>query len=843
MFPAALATAQQAGPVTSWPGSAAQIVRILEGCPAFTWAPVQGALSYELVVYAFDQTVPVSERAMKPSQREKLSRSASSWTPPRDRCLSPGSYAWAVRASLRQGMTNWSELKMFRVEIPKPADYAVTVTAQKRPENILDVPISITALKDDQIDDAGVKNSLELPALVPGLEMDRIGASTIPAIRGVSSYLTTVGTDANVAMYVDNIYVSSMQAATLDLSDISRVEVLKGPQGTLFGRNATGGAIRIFTKEPQLKAFHGDFSVSYGNFNDAVVKFFLTGPIVSGKLAFSITGSNETGDTYYHNLTPDVPLQGIHDDSLRGKLLFTPTARTRITIGANTGQHRDPSAILYFPLDGITSAQGVPGAIIPTTPYDVATNVPIYEKVSGNGVNIQLSQDTPVGVFSVLGAQSLVKSEGPVPLVAAAYPAPFTGYQGNVNDRSEAFSGEADFASRKLGSFSFVAGSNYYDKADIWNPLTVSEYLPGNEVAISIFAGQSTRAYAFYGEASYQVTDNLILSGGLRYTSETRGATGSGVPGIQATGDYYNWGSRTFDSVTERASARYDLPRKTDAYFTYSTGFESGNFIATSIPFGVTPAQCAEENAAAAGSCALPPVLQPETITAFEGGIKSAPVSRLQFDAAVFGYKLSNVQLESYENVCLQAPCPPNPVVQLSGYTNAASATMRGAEANANVQVTRELLIRGGVSLLDAKFSSYEDASWVVPAPGNVGMIQVPTTSADGKVLPRAPRETLNLSAVYIKNLRPGVFSFTATGYASGRIYYDVGNVFSQAGYGTLGLRVSFSPASMPKIKASVWGNNVTGTRVILGTILGSSGADVSFAPPATYGATIGYSF
>jgi iron complex outermembrane receptor protein len=235
--------------------------------------------------------------------------------------------------------------------------------------------------------------------------------------------------------------------------------------------------------------------------------------------------------------------------------------------------------------------------------------------------------------------------------------------------------------------------------------------------------------------------------------------------------------------------------------------------------------------------------LQPETIVALEGGIKSSPRSWLQLNAAVFSYKLSDIQIQSYENVCLQTPCPPNPLVQLSEYTNAAAGRMYGAELNADAQVSSQLQLAAGLSLLNAKFSDYENASWVVPAPDGVGMVQAPTTSATGNWLPRAPRATLSLSGIWTKDLPSGVFSFQASGYASDRMYYDVGNVFSQSSYATLALRAAFRPASMPHLSAAVWGNNVTGTRVILGTILGSGGADVSFAAPATYGATIGYTF
>lgn len=844
-FTAAVATASQAGPTAASPGSAAQVVSINDACPTFSWARVNGARGYELVVYAFDEkTGPASLRAAQPSLREEIPGSASSWTPPADRCLSPGSYAWSVKAHVDQSDTSWSELLTFRLG-PAALVFGeeIIVTAQKRSENIRDVPISITALSGEQIEGAGVTSSLELPEVVPGLKIDRVGSSTIPAIRGVSSYVTNVGVDNNVAMYIDDIYVSSGNSSTFNLPDISRIEVLKGPQGTLFGRNATGGAIRIFTKDPQMTSLKGDFNLSYGNFDNIVLKGYLSGPIVPGKLAASITGYNETGESYYHNLTPDVPQQKIHNSSVRAKLLFAPADHTRILFSASADQHRDPAAILYFPLDGITIAKGVPGAVIPTKPYDIATDVPTFEKVSHNGASIQFSRSTSVGELSVIGAWSLAKSTGPVSLIAAAYLPPFTGIQANVNDRSEAWTGEINFASRKFGKLSFISGVNYYDKSAKWDPLEVAQNIPGNTFPVSIFAGHATKAYAVYGEGTYQLSDKLSVVGGLRYSNEESSATGSVVAGLQPNGEYYDWGSRTFDDVTQRLSVRYDFAPKTNVYVTYSTGFKSGNFIATSIPFGVTPAQCDAANAAKAGSCAYPPVLQPEKITAFEGGIKSAPTSRLQLDAALFAYKLSDIQIQSYENVCLQAPCPPNPLVQLSEYTNAAAGRMYGAEVHADAQVTSELQVGAGLSLLDAKFSSYENASWLVPAPDGAGMVQSPTTSANGKRLPRAPRATLNLSGTWTRNLPLGVFSFQATGYASERMYFDAGNVFSQPGYTTLALRASFRPASMPHLSAAVWGNNVTGTRVILGTILSSSGANVSFAAPATYGVTVGYTF
>jgi len=125
----------------------------------------------------------------------------------------------------------------------------------------------------------------------------------------------------------------------------------------------------------------------------------------------------------------------------------------------------------------------------------------------------------------------------------------------------------------------------------------------------------------------------------------------------------------------------------------------------------------------------------------------------------------------------------------------------------------------------------------------NLGLVQTPIMSANGKQVPRAPKATLSLSATYSKELPAGLFSLTANGYASERIYFDVGNVFSQPSYATLGLRASFSPSSFPGLTASVWGNNLTNNSVILSTFLNSNAALASYAPPRTYGATLSYKF
>lgn len=720
----------------------------------------------------------------------------------------------------------------------------IIVTAQKRDENIRDVPISISSLSSDALARSGVTNNLQLTNSVPGLRMERVGNATIPAIRGVTTFVTVAGAQANVATYVDNVYISNLAAGTFDLPDVSRVDVLKGPQGTLFGRNATGGAIQVFTRDPNLDRLGGEVSVGYGNFDTFTMKGFITTPIIEDKLAISVSGFRETADNYFENLVPDVPLQNIKNYLVRGKILFTPTSDTRIVLNAFKSRHLGAETVQFFPRNDVTAANAYPGAIVPKKPYQVASNVRQTEDVKAKGVSLQINQNTSAGDFTIIGSWDESSSLTTSPAFAGAIPG-FNGVNFFSGVYDESWSAEANFASRKFGRFSFVAGANYYFNNNGWDPTVSRTDLPGTSSDVTLFGKQKTHAYAFYGEATLEATDDLSIIGGLRYSSEKRNLKGSILPGVvsQEDGLRYDWGSRTFNSVTQRASIRYKVNPNSNLYFTYSTGFKSGNLDNTTIPFAQSPESCAAANATVPGSCSFPTSVEPEKITAFELGLKSAISSRVNVDFAIFYNKLKDMQILTFQDACFVAPCPPNPTTSLGRLSNAAQGKMYGAELTLDARLSRELRVTGAISVLDATFSSYPNATWNVYNGTNTSLDTTPVMSATGKQMPRAPKATASLSATYTKELDLGTFSFTANGYASERIFYDVGNVFDQKAYATLGLSASFSPAAVPGLTLTGWGTNITSTRVMLANFYNNSGANESYQRPATYGLRVGYSF
>jgi iron complex outermembrane recepter protein len=157
-------------------------------------------------------------------------------------------------------------------------DGDIVVTAQRREELLHQVPISITALNADALDKAGVNNLQDLERVTPGLQLPLYGGFLRPSIRGISSGLSTLNDSSNVAVYVDGVYQPIQNGAIVDLPDVDTVQVLKGPQGTLYGQNATGGAIIIDTVRPRFETA-GEFALSYGNYNEIMGRGLLTAPV------------------------------------------------------------------------------------------------------------------------------------------------------------------------------------------------------------------------------------------------------------------------------------------------------------------------------------------------------------------------------------------------------------------------------------------------------------------------------------------------------------------------------------------------------------------------------------
>jgi iron complex outermembrane receptor protein len=695
----------------------------------------------------------------------------------------------------------------------------VIVTAQHRAERAHDVPISVVAKTATQLEQAGVKNLGDLGTVVSGVKIDSGATFVVEEIRGVSSALQGAGTESPVAIYLDGVYQPNQLANHFDFADLDHIEVDKGPQGTNYGRNATAGAIAIFTKQPSFTP-HGDFEIGYGNYNDYLAKAFITGPLVDGLLAGSLSAYYERRDDYNYDVARDLRPFGLESRNIRAKLLFTPTSWASFNLALGYSDRYDTGTGDTNPVNGNTVAAQDPAAIFTSSPYKIAINWPGFAHVKAYTATLTSKFELDYGTLtSISGSQyswNLSATDGDRAYEPNAGP----GY--SVYQTDHTYSEDLTFASRKFGPFKFVAGASYFYDNNAFAPVLVYS---GSTLTYKSYSPNPALSYAGFFEGNYDITDRLNLIAGVRYTWERRSSSQVNSLVIGGHSVLYQQGTGptlTATAVTPRVSLRYKIDEGTNVYFTYSEGFKSGGVSVKAVT-----------DAPLTHVLVQGVTYQPEYIKSYEVGLKSAITPRLTVNAAGFYYDYTNLQVESF----------PSPTVQI--IQNAATARIYGVDADATARVTDELTFTAGVTWTHAYFVSYPNAAVLIPAPlvgGKPdGNIQV-SENASGKEMIRSPEVTLTLTADYVKRFEPGKLDLSGTVYYTGKFYFDPINRLGQSPYATLNLDASWQPTGS-NFKFEAWGRNVTGT-IYRDQVLEDGAADGQyFGAPATYGLAIHYAF
>lgn len=670
-----------------------------------------------------------------------------------------------------------------------PLHGGIVVTAQRRSERLTDVPVSVTALSSETIAAAGITDTYSLQQISPGLRMERLGGYTQPSIRGVTAGSTSPGSEANVAMYVDGIYQPNQAANTIDLPDVARVEVLKGPQGTLFGRNATGGAIQIFTREPSYQTT-ADFTVSYGRFDNFAVKAFIAAPLVEDRLAFSISGAYEDMDGWNRDLVNGGSIGKIESRLIRAKLLFEPVDGVKFTLGGQYSRRRDESLFAYSALNGNTL-----GPKVGIRPYDVAVNTPSLTETESWNVSFKSAFDTSIGTFSTLTAYS--KTQLDISADGDASPDQIISFTIDSPDKN--FTQEINFASEKFGPVSVVAGLFYYRDDSGYDPLI--GFFPAPFVN---FADVTTRAYAAYAEANVDIAPGLVGIAGIRYSREKRTVQYVGGDAAMFVGTDLH--KKTYSAWTPRFSLRYEIAPRTNIYATYSKGFKSGVYDLN-------------------GTATTP--VNPEKIEAWEAGFKTSQgLFDLNIAAFYYDYKDLQVQINSGGFDLL---------------TNAGEARNYGADIEGTLRLSPEFQISGGFAYLHARYRNYPDATILVPNPGG-GNTPVSNVDLSGFKVTRAPTWTLNLNAQYEREFSFGTIALMGNMYHTDDVPLEQSGRLQQDAYTMFNGSISFRPLDS-NFKFTLWGKNLSNEKVIQGSFFTGAGDQVSYAPPRTYGISANYAF
>ncbi len=694
---------------------------------------------------------------------------------------------------------------------PVPASTVVgeiVVTAQKRSERLLDVPASVSVTTGQQLTAAGITSTGDLQQVSPGLVSVSNGIAYQPSIRGISSIGTSPGDESNVSLYLDDVYIGAAIAGLFDFKDIQQVEVSKGPQGTLFGRNATGGAIRIETLAPSFSP-RAEVSADYGfDFNQTKLGGYATGPITD-QLAGSL-------DLFYKN--SNGPTKGIGPDagrtygydntfSTRGKLLFKPLDTFRVTIAADYSRRHDNSIYADVPINGQNVNRTNPAAIIPGDFQYSGSTQPIAN-ITTDGVSVDAVWD-PLSYLTVRSISAYRYADGLYQVDSDRTNLAGGGLR--LDQKQKTLSQEFDVTGPSRGVVTWVAGLYYY-YSDAGNPYfnSFSTDAPHGVQVAGFRDSMLTNSYAAFGELTYNPTSKLHLTFGGRYTEESKHFLYTDT--VRAAGIRTANAEKTYTDPTYRAVVRYDLTEKFNVYASASDGFKSGVYNAYALP-------------------AVP--VQPEKIDAYEIGTK-AEFKGITFTAAAFDYEYNNIQVQS--NTFVNGAF----VVLLQ---NAARAQIQGFEATASGNLSDHFSFNLGVSALPtARYSSFTTAQVFIPNLATGGATSVSPYDSSGSRIIRAPRDQADARLTYTNALFGGEFAATGTYSYNSGFFFQSGDFSPQKAYGVVNGRLSWTDPK-GRLTYSLWAENLTDTHYSIYTASNTISISRALADPRLIGIGVAAKF
>jgi iron complex outermembrane receptor protein len=691
----------------------------------------------------------------------------------------------------------------------------IIVTAERRETSVQDTPASIIAMSGDALRGAGVESTLDLQKVAPGVAVSTNGPTAQIYIRGVG---TNFGGDQSVAVHVDGVYQVSTQAALQEMLGVDRLEVLRGPQGTLYGRNATAGVVNIVTRRPTMDfALEGDIEI--GNYDHFRQRALVNVPIVDDKAALLVTVSNTNRDGFRYNPFLDDRIDDEHQWAVRGKLLVRPTDNLEILLSANYSDADDSRTLgfkvnknVFAPQVDLLPQLGLPGGTIPDDPKLIYSDKDSVAHNNQYGASAHIDWDLGGVMVKSLSAYQVTKSNEDIDIDGTEIPY-FNGF--TDGGKTSWFSQELQLLSQNDGPLQWIAGLYFLkDKrrergvytTPLFDELGLSDGPIGRDF------DQGTRAMAAFGQITYNLTEKLRLTAGARISRERKTAT-QYVDATVANG-VEGKGSKTWTAFTPKVGIDYSITDDVMLYASVTKGFKSGGFNESATD-----------------------LFDPEYIWSYEAGIRTSFLdNRLRFNATGFYYDYSNIQV----NQALPAPDP------VTGATtevaNAASARVKGVEFELQALPFRGLQLGANVSILDTEYRDF-----ISP---NTEIDGSPVVDLSGNKLPRAPKFAATLSAQYTVDIgNAGALSLQADLYHQSRVFFTAFNNFNdvygkQTSYELINARIGFTSAN-ERWNIALFGRNLSDKVYKQNVIraLGFFGQLDLLAPPRTYGVQLGFKF
>jgi len=749
---------------------------------------------------------------------------------------------------------------------------AVIVTARRRAEDAQRVPAALTVVDGERLDRSFVVNTQGLTTLIPTLNYSSANPrNTAFTIRGLGSSVVAVsqandGLEGGVGFYVDQVYHARPATAAFDFADLDRVEALRGPQGTLFGKNTTAGALNVTTRAPGFTR-EGFAELSYGSDDFVQAKGWATGPL-SDAIAYRISGVSTRRDGVLDNVRTGRAANTLGTQAVRGQLLFVPDDTIRMRVIADIASVQAYCCTQVYVRTGTSLRAagrqfGGPAGLAAQFGYAPPSTDPYDRKTDIDG---PLGVDTSEGGISAITDWTI----GPATLTSvtawrfwnwdAENDRDYTGLpvqlSQHIPSRQDQYSQELRLASNGDRRLSYVVGLFGFRQRLTGRPISIygpaaARYLIGTTTGANATPvpadlldgyGQDGRtdfrsqSYAAFGEGNVRLLPRLTATLGLRYTQEDkRGAYATTVGGGPATRDAalisarlgvlrpQRYTARDSDgSLSGRGNLAWQVTDATLAYASYARGFKSGGINMSGLPL-----DNANQPVLATA------VVRPERNTSYEVGLKTALFDRrLIVDADAFVTLVRDFQATVVENALTQT-------VQLRGYlSNIPRVRVRGIEADVTALVLPGLTTRAGFAWSDGVYADYPAG----PCPLEVQTAATTCCDLTGRRLASLPRLALTASADYARALGRGqVFVHVDAAARSGfngdpslsRFTYIRGYTLANA---NIGYRFASG------IEAILWARNLLDADYLqnLTVQAGNSGLIVGTpSDPRTIGATL----
>ncbi|MES2258147.1 MAG: TonB-dependent receptor [Pseudomonadota bacterium] len=725
--------------------------------------------------------------------------------------------------------------------VPAPSSgqlQEVVVTATRRSSNLQKVAATVNVLSSDSLTQLAVPSVSDMQGLVPGVTVVR-AAGTVPFIRGVGTNNAGFTTETAVGMYIDGMYLANSASGMFGFNNIERIEVLKGPQGTLYGRNTTGGLINVITRDPDDKV-RVDASLGLENYNKKTVNFYGSTPLGDTlAMNLALVGS-EQSDGWGRNVVTGNDIMKSKEAGVQLKLVWKPKAGTKVSLR------------LFD--DYMNTDQGIAMAILPGTvgidgtgylgKYRTATRDDAY--LIAHQFNGALKVEQDLGAVNLLSITGYQNNQSPVRTTQNAIPGkPVLGQSAVetlLTSENRSFSQEIQLSSKPSNSpLDWLAGFFYYDDVTemtnyVWGTCV------GNVCAPAPFpfrtaARPTTRSASLFADGTYAIRPGTRLSLGLRYTQDKKGISGENLPlagfpnSVQVlppglilhAGDPFPGNpagipkESTFSQTTFRLALSHELSSRVQAYGSFNRGFKAG---------GYNPGTFNN------------PVSRPEILDAIEFGLKSELFNRrVRLNASIFNYDYKDIQLGS-----TAPPAPPGG----SLLVNAAVARVKGFEADFKIAATPDLVINGGLALLDSQYTSFPGGACSTLRPiGGAVLGGAVTVSCDksGAQLINSPKVSYTLGFVYTVDIPYGSMALAANDSYKSRYSFVTDGFPSQAAYHNSSASLTWrSPDE--RYDVQLFGRNL-GNTYYFASAKGPVSGNYVYSPaaPRTYGVVLGYHF